>query len=140
MENHPLDYRPELIFEYAGFWKRFIAHIIDGFVLLLIGYSISKLNKDTYILGLLDMLVSFFYYVGLESSEKQATLGKLVMNIKVTDTNGRRIGFGQATIRYLGKILSGFLLMIGYLMVAFTEKKQGLHDLIAKTYVIQDKN
>jgi uncharacterized RDD family membrane protein YckC len=60
----------------------------------------------------------------------------MALGIKVTDLSGERIGFGKATGRYFGKIISGLILLIGYIMVAFTEKKQGLHDMMAGCLVV----
>ena len=86
-------------------------------------------------LGIILNIVCIWLYFALqESSESQATIGKRAMNIYVTDLQGRRISFGQATGRHFSRILSGFF-AIGYIMVAFTEKRQGLHDLIANTLV-----
>jgi uncharacterized RDD family membrane protein YckC len=73
----------------------------------------------------------------MESSPKQGTLGKMALGIVVTDMDSRRISFGRATGRYFAKILSGLILGIGFLMVAFTEKKQGLHDILAGTLVVK---
>ena len=75
----------------------------------------------------------------MESSSKQATLGKMVLGIVVTDAGGNRISFGRALGRNLAKIISDIILFIGHFMVAFTEKKQGLHDLIAGTLVVVKK-
>jgi uncharacterized RDD family membrane protein YckC len=86
------------------------------------------------------MLVTFaitiLYFALMESSKSQATLGKLAVGIKVVDTEGNRLSFGKAFLRSIGKIISGMIMYIGYIMAAFTEKKQGLHDLIANTLVI----
>ena len=71
----------------------------------------------------------------MESSSTQATLGKMAMSIVVTDISGNRVSFGRATGRHFAKIISAIILYIGYLMIAFTEKKQGLHDIIADTLV-----
>ena len=73
----------------------------------------------------------------MEASSKQGTLGKMVLGIIVTDEAGNRISFGRATGRYFGKILSSLILLIGYIMIAFTKKKQGLHDLLASTLVVK---
>jgi uncharacterized RDD family membrane protein YckC len=72
----------------------------------------------------------------MESSGSQGTLGKMAVGIKVTDLYGNRIGFGKATGRFFGKIISFFILLVGYLMVAFTQKKQGLHDMMAGCLVV----
>lgn len=82
--------------------------------------------------------ISWLYYALMESSQRQATLGKLAAGIKVTDLNGNRISFLQATGRYFAKILSGLMFGIGYLMIIFTEKKQGLHDILAGTLVVRN--
>jgi uncharacterized RDD family membrane protein YckC len=76
------------------------------------------------------------YYSLLESSSWQGTLGKKLLGMRVTDLNGNRISFGRATGRYFGKILSGMICFIGFVMVAFTEKRQGLHDMLAGTLVV----
>jgi uncharacterized RDD family membrane protein YckC len=74
----------------------------------------------------------------MESSVRQATFGKSVMSLRVTDDGGQRISFGRATGRFFAKIVSGMVpLLIGYIMAAFTEKKQALHDLIAGTLVLR---
>ena len=83
------------------------------------------------------LVASWVYFAGLESSAWQATVGKKMLGMQVTDTSGERIDFIKATIRYFAKILSSFILMIGFIMVAFTEKKQGLHDFIAGTVVLK---
>jgi len=78
---------------------------------------------------------SWLYEALLESSSYQATLGKMIFGMKVTDLNGHRISFGRATGRHFAKWLSTMILCIGYIMVGFTERKQGLHDLLAGTLV-----
>ena len=83
------------------------------------------------------ILCGWLYFALMESSANQATLGKMAIGIKVTDMSGRRIGFGQATGRYFGKILSSMILLIGYIMAAFTEKKQALHDMLAGCLVVK---
>ena len=60
----------------------------------------------------------------------------MVLGIKVTDLNGRRIGFGKATGRHFGRLLSMAIFLIGCIMIAFTEKKQGLHDEMAGCLVV----
>ena len=81
------------------------------------------------------MRINWLYFALLESSSMQGTLGKKALGMIVTDLSGNRIGFGRATGRYFGKILSAIILGIGFIMVAFTERKQGLHDLLANTLV-----
>jgi uncharacterized RDD family membrane protein YckC len=87
--------------------------------------------------GILGHLVGWLYYAFMESSANQATVGKMAVGLKVTDLNGKRISFGRATGRYFGRLLSGFILGIGFLMIAFSAKKQGLHDTLAGTLVVK---
>ncbi|HEV3220649.1 MAG TPA: RDD family protein [Candidatus Acidoferrales bacterium] len=88
------------------------------------------------LMTILSLALNWLYYALMESSPRQATLGKSVLNLKVTDLNGNRISFGRATGRYFGKIVSGMAFAIGYIIAGFTEKKQALHDFMAGTVVI----
>ena len=141
---------------YAGFWKRFVAYLIDGILLSVVfvgltfafGISIFEMdpNNPTAALGaglainLVSIIGVWLYFAYFESSHRQATPGKMAMGIKVTDINGSAISFGRATGRFFGKYLSGLILMIGYIMAGFTERKQGLHDIIAGTLVVNQSN
>ena len=119
---------------YAGFWRRFVAIVIDGIIL---GMAFTLINRIT---GLstywLNLTGGLFYFALMESSPYQATLGKMALGIKVTDYAGRRISFARAVGRYLGKIISSIILGIGYLLAGFSAKKQALHDMIAGTLVV----
>jgi len=79
----------------------------------------------------------WLYSAILESSSKQATLGKMALGLTVTDTKTQRIGFGQASGRYFAKYISFLILCVGFMMAGFTKRKQGLHDLIASTLVLR---
>jgi uncharacterized RDD family membrane protein YckC len=81
-------------------------------------------------------IVSWLYYALMESSSKRATLGKMAIGIEVTDMDGGRISFGRATGRFFAKYISGAILYIGYLMAAFTQQKQALHDILAGCLVV----
>lgn len=128
---------------YAGFWKRFIALIVDVIIIVIPSAFISvpfmsgapQGDPGAYA-NLIAFMVGWIYYASMESSKKQATLGKMLLGIKVTGMDGERIGFGKATGRHFGKIISGAILWIGYIMAAFTEKKQALHDKMAGCLVI----
>ena len=130
---------------YAGFWRRFAAWILDGLLLsivtlpftLQVGGDAAAEAARTSIAGTISTVVGWLYYALMESSAKQATVGKMALGIIVTDLEGRRIGFGRATGRYFAKILSALILGIGFLMAAFTERKQGLHDMVASTLVVK---
>jgi uncharacterized RDD family membrane protein YckC len=96
-----------------------------------------------YALGLLffykavKFTIFLLYFSAMESSQYQGTLGKIVMGIKVVDHNNQRLDFSRALLRNLSKVLSAFLLGIGYIMIIFDSRKQGLHDKIADTYVVK---
>ena len=79
----------------------------------------------------------WLYFALMESSSKQATLGKMMIGVIVTDTDGNRISFGRASGRYFGKYVSMITLMIGFIMAAFTKRKQALHDMMAGCLVIR---
>jgi uncharacterized RDD family membrane protein YckC/ribosomal protein L40E len=118
---------------YAGFWRRFAAWVIDSLILVIPAVILSRIGNAGSLLVLLGEWVYFAYQ---ESSEAQATIGKRALGIIVTDGEGNRISFGRATGRYFAKIISGVILLIGFIMIAFTRKKQGLHDMIANTLVV----
>jgi len=133
---------------YGGFWLRVIASIIDGILIQIVVFVgaffvvMLVMGEGTeeslqIIANLVGLVISWLYYTLLESSNWQATIGKKALGLKVTDLQGQQIGFGRANARYWSKILSALILMIGFLMVAFTEKKQGLHDMIASTLVVK---
>jgi uncharacterized RDD family membrane protein YckC len=86
-------------------------------------------------LWIISTCISFLYFSLLESSKFQGTIGKMAMGIVVTDMEGNRISFGKAALRALGRYVSYIILCIGFLMAAFTDKKQALHDMIASTLV-----
>jgi uncharacterized RDD family membrane protein YckC len=81
--------------------------------------------------------IAIFYFAIMESSKAQASVGKMALGIKVTDLEGERVSFGKAFLRSIGKIVSGMIMYIGYIMAAFTEKRQGLHDMMASTLVVK---
>lgn len=120
---------------YGGFWRRFGAAIIDGILLVVVNTLIALL-LDRNTASLISAVIGWVYYAGMESSSRQATIGKSLLGIYVTDIAGNRISFLRATGRYFAKILSAITLFIGYIMAAFTERKQGLHDMIASTLVL----
>jgi len=84
------------------------------------------------------LVLGWLYFALMESSGRQATVGKAVLSLYATDLAGRPLGFGHATGRYFAKIISGLIPFgIGYIMAGFTEKKQALHDMIAGTLVLR---
>jgi uncharacterized RDD family membrane protein YckC len=124
----------EILNKYIGFWRRFLALILDGLILMVIGSILTVKFESSSTLPI--VTVNWLYFALSESSQAQATLGKRAIGAKVTDENGNRISFAQATGRHFSRLISTLILGIGYLMVGFTKKKQGLHDMIARTYVV----
>lgn len=156
--------------DYAGFWKRVVAYIIDAIVLyipnLLVmdafgGQAADTAMQQAVLAGsgdphlvlaaqahyfhvmlpalLLSSLIAWLYFALCESSAWQATLGKRAVGIRVTDLAGRRIGLPRALGRYLAKLLSFAILFVGVMMVGWTRRKQGLHDMLADTLVLNGR-
>jgi uncharacterized RDD family membrane protein YckC len=148
--------------EYAGFWLRFAAVLVDGLILmccfvvfwvimLLASFVVGLIAGAVPILGMICGLILFavylavaiaapwYYFAKQESSPQMSTIGKRVLGLQVVDLQGQRISFMKATGRHFGKILSSFL-YIGFIMAAFTEKKQGLHDILAGCLVIKKRS
>ena len=143
--------------EYAGFWLRLVAAVIDGILLQIVVIPLSFLlgivigitgtaagmaEAGVRLMGAFGGFVlgtgaSWLYSAYLESSSRQATVGKMALSLRVTDLQGRRISFGRATGRHFAKYLSALTLLVGYIMAGFTEKKQALHDMVAGTLVVR---
>jgi uncharacterized RDD family membrane protein YckC len=149
---------------YAGFWLRLVAALIDFVLIYFVrrliflpfgigagmglhglfhGRHPQDLGELMPLLGLMirvaiiSAILQWLYFSLMESSVWQATVGKKLLGLTVTDLEGRRISFGRATGRYFAKIISSLILFIGYMMAGFTEKKQALHDMIAGTLVLR---
>ena len=153
---------------YAGFWLRFVAHLIDHIVVgipfflivmvpiflfgglhLLARRSAAGPPDPAFVAAVLlrfffaialFVLAQWLYFAGMESSARQATFGKAAMSLRVTGLTGQHLTFGHATGRFFAKIITGLIpLGIGYFMAGFTEKKQALHDMIAGTLVLRQQ-
>jgi len=134
--------------DYAGFWKRVGAWIIDavltGFVGFVQGIVVAIMgvgmqwSQDTAIIvaQVFALIFGWLYFTILESSKLQATIWKMALGIVVTDLAGNRISFGRANGRYFSKILSGIPFGFGFIMAGTTAQKQGLHDKIANCLVM----
>lgn len=120
----PIEY--SIFDEGRGLQVRMNDYVRDNFYKIVVIYSLAKLS------------VIVPYFVFLESSRWQGTVGKKILKIKVGDYKGDRISIGKSSLRLLGKWLSGQILLIGYIMAFFTEKHQALHDFIAGTFVFED--
>lgn len=131
--------------EFAGFWRRFAALIIDTILQVIVYVVLSLLLSSTLgdvgtaLAYVIFFIGSIVYYVALEAGPRQATPGKRAMGIMVVTGEGHRIGVGRAIGRYFAKIISGLTCYIGFIMAAFTARKQGLHDMIADTLVVVGK-
>jgi len=145
--------------DYAGFWIRVVANFLDALVIAIpamildyMAYQIAGPSNVSYLDYLSDPTVPFWstyntvgfilgtilgvLYYGIMTSKYKATVGKMIVGIQVINENDEAISFARATGRYFAYTLSGLILYIGYIMVAFSSKKQGLHDKICKTYVV----
>jgi uncharacterized RDD family membrane protein YckC len=123
-----------VVTQYGGFWKRVVAWLIDTVV---VSAATGIVIATTLGAGVVAVFFGHWLYEAfMVSSSWQATLGKRAMSLTVTDLQGRQVSFGRATGRYFAKWVSALFFGIGFLIVAFTEKKQGLHDMIARTLVL----
>ncbi len=145
----------------AGFWKRVAAYLIDAFVIgiatqivqlvvmgVFFGINASRMgNPETLFasgtgilfvaaLYLVPLAMNAAYYAAFHASSRQATLGKMAVGIKVVRTDGTRISLARGVGRYFATILSALIVGIGFLMAAFTERKQALHDMVCDTLVV----
>jgi uncharacterized RDD family membrane protein YckC len=134
---------------YAGFWKRVAASVIDslaigipvGIVAAILGGlaggGFSSLETFNAVQTLSSYLLGAIAFAWFHSSAGLlATPGKLAVGIKVVRTDGDKITFLRGFGRYWAYLLSSLLLCIGLIMAAFTERKQGLHDLMCDTLVV----
>lgn len=143
---------------YGGFWIRFVAVMIDGFIVSAVvypvsfiiaiaiagaGYAVRMPDVGIHLVAAisafsLGVFGNWLYEALMLSSQRQATIGKMILHLRVTDLDGDRISFGRATARHFAKWVSGLILAVGYIMAAFTDRHQALHDMIAGTLVPQD--
>lgn len=145
---------------YGGFWIRFLAALLDSVVLSVLWVplflifllpsllkTISQVNREEpppaeffaaiFLMIPLFFAIAWLYEAWTTSSSWQGTVGKKVLRLKVTDEAGNRISFGRSTGRFFAKLLSRAIMHIGFIMIAFTERKQGLHDMLAGTLVVR---
>lgn len=149
--------------DYAGFWIRLIAALIDIIITLpffaaiiyLFGtsdYTTIKIDEDFYsysakgitstsnhMVDLVSWIIAICYSVFFVTSKKQATIGKRVCNIYVATADGHKLSKLRALARFFTSMISLLLFGLGFLMVAFTKEKTALHDLICGTRVFLGK-
>lgn len=140
---------------YGGFWLRVVAYIIDGVLLTIALGIVGQILGISFIpadparvdpfeamsqmgsFQAIGLVVNWLYFALMESSARGATVGKMAVGLRVVDEHGQRISFLRATGRFFAKLISTMILLIGYLMVAFTDRKRGLHDIMAGTLVVK---
>jgi uncharacterized RDD family membrane protein YckC len=124
----------------ASFGRRFVAYLIDVILLGVIG-GILVAIFDTTLGYSLQLLLGLAYFTYLEGGAKGQTLGKMALGIRVIDfSSGGPIGYGRGAIRYLGRIVSGIVCLLGYLWMLWDKEKQTWHDKIATTVVVPVAN
>jgi len=133
---------------YSGFWRRVMAGVVDFAVcapfLYALEYAVGQTPFETpdwspgyWTLQWVEIAIGWFYGALLESSRCQGTLGQQLLDVRVCDLSGRRVSFLRATGRHFAQYLSLFTLGIGFLMIAFTARKQALHDRLAGCLVVR---
>lgn len=160
----PIQRQPPV--HYAGFWKRFLAWVIDEIIigigmliiaipfLVILGISIFSMGQyegedsplefifafiGLYMVLICILMLAKWLYFALMESKKGAMFGKMALGIRVTDMGGNRVSFGRATGRYFAKMLSGLIYLVGYMMAGWTQQKQVLHDILASCLVVDDR-
>jgi len=128
---------------YAGFWARFAAVMVDSAIVTVVGVALMVVlfmvmgGAGVLIGNIAFFILQLLYWPVMESSARQATFGKSLMGLEVTDLQGNRTSFIKSLVRNLAKILSSLIMMIGFLLAAFTARKQGLHDMLAGCLVVR---
>ncbi|GAB4552762.1 MAG: RDD family protein [Rhizobacter sp.] len=138
--------------EYAGFWIRLGAALIDAVLIIAISYPVLYAiygaeyfaeDKASFISGPADVLISWVFPAVasiLFWRSKQATPGKMALSLKIVDARtGKTLSLGQSVARYLGYFVSTLPLGLGFIWIAFDARKQGWHDKIGKAVVIRSK-
>ena len=128
---------------YGGFWVRVLAYLVDSVVIfsaiIVLAFVAAFLGEiGMTLIPVLAVLTPTLYWALMQASARQATLGKALLGMKVTDTSGNRISLLRSLGRELAKIVSGIPLGLGYVMAAFTGRKQALHDMVAATIVTRE--
>ena len=131
----------EVSMNYVGTGRRFFAHVIDVLILVVIAF-IARLLFLGFTSQLTDLIIAyaipFVYYVAFWTWRGQ-TPGKMMLGVRIVKSNGNPIGLGRALLRAIGYWVNALTLLIGFLMIAWDSKKQGLHDKIAGTVVIRTR-
>ena len=125
---------------YGGFWIRFLAYVVDSAIVTIafigVVMGLTVMGLELFAPSLIYFVFFVLYFALMQSSARQATLGKALCGLKVTDAAGERISLPRALAREAAKIISSLTLLIGYVIAAFTTRKQALHDFVASTTVV----
>lgn len=142
--------------QYAGFWNRFAAFVIDTVIITFLTTSIKRnilnyflvkfepefgfnkaeaISEPIWLFAL--VIIRWCYFAGMESSPLKSTLGKLAVGIYVVDIEEQRLTFGKASLRHFGKFLSSAMLGIGYIIAGFNIKKQAFHDILSNCLLLR---
>lgn len=121
---------------YAGFWRRSVAFSVDMYIAVAVSFLLSDLTGGSF--EPLIALIYAAYLTGFESSEWQASIGKRIMGLKVIDERGERLTISRALGRNFAKVVSAAALMLGFIWIVFSDKKQAWHDSLADTLVIDE--
>jgi uncharacterized RDD family membrane protein YckC len=128
---------------YGGFWIRFLAYLVDSVILFIALVLVAAGSVFLGDFGGLVIMVAYvlgpiLYWAGMHASRRQATFGKALLGLKVTDAARNPISFVRSLARELAKIISAFALMLGFVLAAFTKRKQALHDFFVNTTVMRE--
>ena len=122
----------------ASFGQRFGAALLDGLIFFVLSFIMRQFIEEQ-LAQLISTLAGLLYYVALEGSDTGQTLGKRVLGIRVVDLAGAGpIGYGRATVRYFGRILSAIPLLLGYFWMLWDDQKQTWHDKFANSMVVPE--
>ena len=136
--------------EYAGFWIRVWASVIDSVLVCLIIYPVLTAvygfdywESASFVQGPVDFLLTWVapaVAIVLFWVYRQATPGKIAVGAQIVDaTTGGKPSTQQLLIRYAGYYVSTIPLLLGLIWVAFDPRKQGWHDKMAGTVVVRKK-
>lgn len=135
-----MEYKP------AGFWIRFLATLIDSFIIAIVGLGLSFIFQDppgdlenSVSANIFSLIYSVVCIIYLTASKFKGSPGKIFLGLQVVTVNKEKIGIGRSIGRFFAYILSGLLFLIGYIMAGFTEEKKALHDMICGTRVVYRK-
>jgi len=139
----PTQPSPQQQLDYAGFWRRFLAYNVDGWILFIIILFLTaplvptKNEFVSFLRAILGLLISAGYFIFFWINQNGQTLGKKLLAIRVVREDERAIDISTSILRYIGYLISSFVLFLGFLWIGWDKRKQGWHDKIARTLVVK---